>query len=145
MFTSIIVAIDGSDASNKALEMACGLASAFNAELHLIHSPQVETTAVAVGYSVVDLPVTPAQIAEAGKEVMTAAITKATELGTTPAGSTIGADDPADDILNAAKLNDADLIVMGRRGLGSVASLFLGSVSQKVSRGAACSCLTVAE
>lgn len=143
MFTSIIVAVDGSEASQKALDTACGLASTFDAELHLLHSPQVETTSIAVGYSVVDVPVTPEQIAEAGKTVMDAAIARATELGKAPAGHTIGLDDPADDILNAAKLNDADLIVMGRRGLGSVASLFLGSVSQKVSRGAECSCLTV--
>lgn len=143
MFNSIIVAIDGSDASKKALETACGLAKAFDAELHLIHSPQLETTSIAVGYSVVDMPVSQEQIEAAGKEVMESAMARAAELGTPPADHTIGADDPADDILNCAKLNDADLIVMGRRGLGSVASLFLGSVSQMVSRGAECSCLTV--
>lgn len=143
MFTSIIVAIDGSDPSQKALETACGLAKAFNAELHLAHSPQLETTAIAVGYSVVDLPVTPAQIADAGKEVMEAAIAFATErVGTAP-DSTIGSGTPAEDILELIALHDADLVVMGRRGLGSVASLFLGSVSQQVSRSASCSVLTV--
>lgn len=144
MFTSIIVAIDGSDPSQKALETACGLAKAFDAELHLVHSPQVETTAIAVGYSVVDLPVTPAQIADAGKEVLDAAVDHATRLIGKAPDATVGASDPAEDILQAIKLNDADLVVMGRRGLGSVASLFLGSVSQQVSKGATCSCLTVA-
>ena len=144
MFKTIVVAIDGSDAAQKALDTACGLAKAFDAELHLVHSPQIETTAVVVGYPIVDIPITPAQIADAGKAVMEAAVAKAAERGIVPVGTTIGADDPAENILNTAKLNDADLIVMGRRGLGSVASLFLGSVSQKVSRGAACSCLTVA-
>ncbi|UWQ94516.1 universal stress protein [Rhodobacteraceae bacterium M385] len=143
MFTSIVVALDGSEASNKALETACGLAKTFGAAVHLVHSPQLETTAVAVGFSVVDVPVTPEQIMLAGQEVMEASTARATELGTAPASTTIGDTDPADAILDAAKLNDADLIVMGRRGLGSVASLFLGSVSQKVSRGADCSCLTV--
>ncbi|QXT41204.1 universal stress protein [Gymnodinialimonas ceratoperidinii] len=143
MFTSIVVAIDGSDAANNALETACGLAKTFGAELHLIHSPQVETTSVAVGYTVVDLPITPEQIKAAGQAVIDAATTKISEAGLTVSSTTIGDDDPADDVLNTAKLNDADLIVMGRRGLGSVASLFLGSVSQKVSRGAECSCLTV--
>lgn len=144
MFTTIVVAIDGSAPSKKALDVACDLASTYKAELHLVHSPQIETTTVAVGYTVIDVPVTPEHVAEAGKEVMQAAVARATELGVPPAGQTIGMDDPADEILNAAKLNDADLIVMGRRGLGSVASLFLGSVSQRVSRGATCSCLTVA-
>lgn len=143
MFTSIIVAIDGSEASQKALDTACGLAKTYDAELHLIHSPQVETTAIAVGYSVVDIPVTPEQIAEAGKEVMDAAVAHATELVGKAPEATIADGNPAEDILQAIQLHDADLLVMGRRGLGSVASLFLGSVSQQVSRSASCSVLTV--
>ncbi|MBY4892680.1 hypothetical protein A8B78_10225 [Jannaschia sp. EhC01] len=143
MFKSILVAIDGSEASQHALATACNLAKAFDSELHLVHSPQVETTAVAVGYSVVDVPVTPAQIAEAGKTVMEEAVAMATKLGVTPTEETIGSGEPADDILQSATLHDVDLIVMGRRGLGSVASLFLGSVSQKVSRSAVSSVLTV--
>lgn len=143
MFATILVAIDGSDPSNKALEAACAMAKSFDAELYLVHSPQLETTMIAVGYTVVDLPVTPERIAEAGQAVMDAAVARAIELGVTPAGTTIGTGDATDDILDASKLNDVDLIVMGRRGLGSLASLFLGSVSQKVAHGATCSLLTV--
>lgn len=143
LFKSILVAIDGSEASNTALDTACHLAKAYGAELHLVHSPQVETMSVAVGYSVVDVPVTPERISEAGKAVVSAAETRATILGVMPHETTVAGGEPADDILQSAKLNDADLIVMGRRGLGSIASLFLGSVSQKVSHGAECSVLTV--
>ncbi|WP_224815382.1 universal stress protein [Hasllibacter sp. MH4015] len=143
MFTSILVAIDGSEPSRHALKTACGLAKAFGAELHLLHAPQIETMAIAVGAAVVDVPVTPERIAEAGKGVMEDAVKRATEEGITVASDTIGSGDAVDNILDTAKLNSADLIVMGRRGLGSVASLFLGSVSQKVSHGAKCSVLTV--
>lgn len=143
MFTTILAAIDGSDPSRKALEAACALARSSHAELHLIHSPQIETTAIAAGFAAVAVPVSPDRIAEAGKAVMDTAIARATELGCAPAGTTIGYGDATDDILATAKLYDADLIVMGRRGLGSLASLFLGSVSQKVSHGATCSVLTV--
>ncbi len=143
MFKTIIAAIDGSDPSAKALEMACDLAKMSGAELHLVHSPQLETTTIAVGYAAVEIPITPEHIREAGQKVMDKAIERATERGVTPSGSTIGTGDATDDILNTAKLHDADLIVMGRRGLGSLASLFLGSVSQKVSHGATCSLLTV--
>ncbi len=143
MFSTILVALDGSDTANKALDTACAMAKAFNAELHLVHSPQIETTMIAVGYAVVDIPVSPEVIAEAGKAVMDAAIARAAEKGCVPSGTTIGTGDATEDILETAKLNDADVIVMGRRGLGSFASLFLGSVSQKVSHGATCSVLTV--
>jgi len=143
MFTSIVVAVDGSEPSENAMQVACGLAKQFGAELHIVHSPQIETTMIAHGYMVVDVPITPERIGEAGKEVVEKAVAAAKEAGVTPTSDTIGRGDPTDDILEVAKLQDADLIVMGRRGLGSVASLFLGSVSLKVSQGAGCSILTV--
>ncbi len=51
--------------------------------------------------------------------------------------------DPASAILAVAKDAGADLIVMGRRGLGDLAGLLLGSVSHKVTHLAECACLTV--
>ncbi len=143
MFKTIIAPVDGSDPSKHALDKACELAKTLGAELHLVHTPQIDTTMVAVGYSVVELPLTAEKIEEAGKAVMEAALAQATEAGVTPASTHVMAGDPTETILRIAKLNDADLIVMGRRGLGSVASLFLGSVSQKVGHGAECSVLTV--
>jgi nucleotide-binding universal stress UspA family protein len=143
MFKTIIAPIDGSDPSKHALIKACELAKTFGAELHLVHTPQIETTVVAVGYSVVELPLTQEKIEAAGAQVMEEAVTSAKEAGITPASTTNMAGDPTETILKIATLNDADLIVMGRRGLGSVASVFLGSVSQKVSHGAQCSVLTV--
>jgi nucleotide-binding universal stress UspA family protein len=51
--------------------------------------------------------------------------------------------DPAKQILSVANEENADIIVMGRRGLGDLAGLLLGSVSHKVSQLAECACLTV--
>ena len=51
--------------------------------------------------------------------------------------------DPAAVILDVADNEKADLIVMGSRGLGALKSLMVGSVSQKVSHLAPCSCITV--
>jgi nucleotide-binding universal stress UspA family protein len=51
--------------------------------------------------------------------------------------------DPATAILRVAQAEAADLIVMGRRGLGDLAGLLLGSVSHKVTHLAAGACLTV--
>jgi nucleotide-binding universal stress UspA family protein len=51
--------------------------------------------------------------------------------------------DPASAILGAAQQETADIIVLGRRGLGDLAGLLLGSVSHKISHLAECACLTV--
>ncbi|MEZ5833971.1 MAG: universal stress protein [Dongiaceae bacterium] len=51
--------------------------------------------------------------------------------------------DPASCILEAARKNHAGFIVMGKRGLGRLAGLLVGSVSQKVSALAECTCITV--
>jgi len=50
---------------------------------------------------------------------------------------------PAERILMAEDHEGADMIVMGSRGLGRVADIFLGSVSQKVSHLSKCTCVTV--
>lgn len=50
---------------------------------------------------------------------------------------------PAEAILKAAKEIDADLIVLGTRGLSDLKGLLLGSVSHKVIQFSPCSCLVV--
>ena len=55
----------------------------------------------------------------------------------------IATGNPADQIIDYSNNNDVDMIVIGRRGLSDMASLFLGSVSHKVTQLAPCACLTL--
>ena len=50
---------------------------------------------------------------------------------------------PAQAIVAPAEAEGADLIMMGRRGLGSTSGLLMGSVSQKVAHLSECACMTV--
>ena len=50
---------------------------------------------------------------------------------------------PANEIINFAKNENIDLIVVGSRGLGKIAKLFLGSVSSRLANHAKCSVLIV--
>jgi len=57
-------------------------------------------------------------------------------------GSILGSN-PSRALINVAKHEDFDLIVVGSRGLGSVASFLLGSVSRQVVSKAHCDVLVV--
>ena len=57
--------------------------------------------------------------------------------------TSIGVGHPAESIVAYAKAEEADLIVMGRRGLGSVSGLLMGSVSHKVAHLSECACMTI--
>lgn len=50
---------------------------------------------------------------------------------------------PAREIVNAAEQINADLIVLGTRGLSEIKGLLLGSVSHRVIQLAPCSCLVI--
>lgn len=143
MFSNILVAVDGSDQSNHALATACDIAQKYQSKLHLVHSPQLETVALAVGSGAFSVEPSPEKINEAGKKVIDAAVEQAQRQGCSTESTIIGNAYPADEILESAKKVDADLIVMGRRGLGGIASLLLGSISGKVSQESPCACLTV--
>jgi nucleotide-binding universal stress UspA family protein len=52
-------------------------------------------------------------------------------------------DNPADEIVQYARSEDIDLIVMGTHGRMGIAHLLLGSVAEHVVRAAACPVLTM--
>jgi nucleotide-binding universal stress UspA family protein len=79
---------------------------------------------------------------EVGTKILDEAVAIAKEHGCT-AQTDLHIGDPVRQVLKVVKDNNADLIVTGRRGLGSIASLFLGSTSQRIQHHADCACLTV--
>lgn len=143
MFTNIVVAVDGSDHAKNAIRVACDIAKHYDSKVHLVHTPQVDTFAIAVGASAVAMKASLDQIKDAGKTVMADAVTLSTDGGCPPASATIGNGDPALEVLTALKNTSADLVVCGRRGLGNVSALVLGSTSAKIAHDADCAVLTV--
>jgi nucleotide-binding universal stress UspA family protein len=78
-----------------------------------------------------------------GERLMEDAKTRARQQAVPSVRTVLREGDPAAGILNLAREEKADIIVMGRRGLGDLAGLLLGSVSHKVTHLADCACLTV--
>jgi nucleotide-binding universal stress UspA family protein len=143
MFTKILVAADGSDHAFAALRAGCDLAQKYDASLHVVHVPEMAVNAIAVGAAFVEIPTSDEDILETGKPVADKVRKDAETFGVSSASVDILRGDPAETMLAYAAKNDIDLIVSGRRGLGRLTGLLLGSVSQKLAAHAPCPVLTV--
>jgi nucleotide-binding universal stress UspA family protein len=78
-----------------------------------------------------------------GEQIINNAAKSAQKAGVKNITTEIVSGDYANNILEVAKKADADIIVMGRRGLSNLKGFVTGSVSHKVSQRAECSVLTV--
>jgi len=143
MFRNITIGIDGSEHSWRALSIACDLARRYEARLHIVHVPDVPPSAMAIGVGAVDIPVDMEQIMASGHAIMADAATRARADGIEPASQIVRTGAASAEIILTAETTGSDLIVTGRRGVGSVAGLLLGSTSQQIAHDAPCACLTV--
>jgi nucleotide-binding universal stress UspA family protein len=133
MFRRIVVAVDGSEGSWRALELAGQLARG-DATVTVVHaydpvpawlgSPNFQEHATR-------------QLAW-GEELMGTAEQKLRDLGVSVIETSLLEGPPASAILSAAEARKADLIVMGTRGLTPLKGLLLGSVSERVIGAALC-------
>jgi len=146
---SVIVGMDGSEDSFQALRFLLSLPLARQTKLRLlsvvepIHYPTSAPGALR-GHLVRMLKEIESErrgqlenVLEKAAAELEGSITRVTR--STPTGN------PADVIVAAATAHDADLVVVGARGLGGVTRLLLGSVSEKVLRYARCPVLIVKE
>ena len=147
MFSKIVVGIDGSEMSENALRLACSLAEKYDSELHLVHTPQPHTVAFAMGavagYHAATTMPDVEEVREAAEKILNTGKEIAAETGQTITETYSDSGDPADEIVACANEVGADLIVTGRRGLGTVGSLVLGSTSQRINHLATCACMSV--
>ena len=147
MFSKIVVGLDGSDTSLNALRLACDLADKYASELHLVHTPQPQTVAFALGavagyHGATTMP-SPSEVTAAGSRVLDAGAAIAAECGHADVETHLELGDAAEVITGYANYCGADLIVTGRRGLGALGALVQGSTTQRVNHLAECACLSV--
>lgn len=130
MYSKILVAYDGSDLGKKALDFAVQMASVKeSAEVVVVHVSNIPIYT----YEVMGSNDLIEAINQYGQELLDEAVSNISE-GMNPdrIHALLLTGRPANEILNIAKEQKANLIVMGNRGLGGLKEFFLGSVSYEV-------------
>jgi nucleotide-binding universal stress UspA family protein len=138
MFNTILVAVDGSEHGLKAAQIAGDVARSMSADLWVVvaydpipsymgepYMQEAVTARLSFSYRVLE------QAAAAIGEIPCQLKQEVLE------------GPPAEAILAVADTRSVDLIVMGTRGLGLLASIVIGSQSQKVIANAKCPVLLV--
>lgn len=127
--SKILVAVDGSESAEKALEYAAQLAKKHKAKVTLLNVGESKL----FGFK-------PEVAREVGEHILSDAAAKVKGL---KLNTQLEFGNPAETLIEVAEKGNYDLIVVGSRGLSSVKRFFLGSVSDDVSHHAKCSVLIV--
>jgi nucleotide-binding universal stress UspA family protein len=136
MYSRILVAIDGSDTSNRALKEAIQIAKSEHSTLKLFHVVDLTGAYTAVGapYAVEYRTA----LEQAGHKVVADCSTTVREAGIGFEAASAVLELPGQHIAEAieqeAKRWPADLIVIGTHGRRGVSRWFLGSVAEGVTR-----------
>lgn len=153
MYAKILVAIDGSEHSNKILNHAIELAKKFGSEITLIHVysvvvPTVPATS-SFGPPTLDTPAAAAVAAKMtdnsknlGHKILNEAERIVVDYGITVA-KVLKEGDAVKEIVAEAESGGYDLIVLGHRGMSKLSELLLGAVSEGVGHKAPCPVLIV--
>lgn len=143
MFSRILVGLDGSEYSLKALEFAIDLAKKYGSPLILVHVVMRQIYAINPPEAGILAGTAIVRELEAEGKTILAKGEETVEARGVPVEVRLKQGVPAEELLRAAADEKADLIVLGSRGLSQVKAFLLGSVSDKVSHHAKCPTLIV--
>ncbi|MGH2348149.1 MAG: universal stress protein [bacterium] len=149
MFTHIVLGVDGSEASEKAVGMAAELASKLGSEVTVVHAvadPMMIMPPVAPTEAMMTPPLLAEEALEdlekAGREILARTSERLKNAGVA-CSTRLERGYAGNQVVQIARSSGADLIILGSRGHGKLEELLLGSVSDAVVREAPCSVLIV--
>lgn len=138
MFKSIVWATDGSENAEKAYPVVKQLAQEGNAEVTIVHAVERVEGGGAIGPPRrVDEAQVQAELERRAQELSSDGVRASLEIK-----GEVGVR-PAHAVAEVAQQKNADLIVAGTRGLGTLAGLLLGSETQRLLHIAPCPVLVV--
>jgi nucleotide-binding universal stress UspA family protein len=136
-FKKILVPLDGSKYSEKALQRACEVANAFDSKLILLYV--VEKS---LPINILDRKVYLEILRKFGNKTLEKANNVLSKKGIT-AKTFLKEGNIVNEIKKVAKKENCDLIIVGNKGFGSVTRFLLGSVSNKLAQSSSCSLLII--
>ncbi|HLK57323.1 MAG TPA: universal stress protein [Chthonomonadaceae bacterium] len=146
MFQKILICADGSDQALNAVRTAAEIAQKFGSEIFVVNVFSPSTVPVPFVGVPEAMVMAEADMAEYARQVQTAVEKSVAEILTAanvPYQTIREIGHPIDRIVAAAEREEADLIIMGSRGMGGWKSYLLGSVSDGVLHHAHCPVLIV--
>lgn len=129
----VVVGVDGSPTSQRALEWAVGEARARHAHLEVVHSWHPLYTGA---YPYAPVPIDPAPYEAAAAEVITDMVSAVDTEGVQKVVTTVACGGAAADLVDAAE--NAQLVVVGTKGVGGFRGMLMGSVCHSVAHHAPC-------
>jgi nucleotide-binding universal stress UspA family protein len=138
LFQKILVAIDGSPASEKALAAAVDLATHYRVELTALSVVELPAMAGVVGEIEGLRETAEGHFAEIGQAAVEYARSRGVALR-----SVVVRGHPADAIVRYAESECVHLVVLGQHGHSRIARFFLGSTTDRVSEHAPCTVMIV--
>ena len=139
MFYRILLAVDGSEHAEHAAKVAAEMARSMNSsELRIV----VAYDPIPLYFGEPNMQIAIDSRLDEAQEILQKAV-KLVGDSNTELHTELIEGDPAEAVIEVAKIRKSDVIVMGSRGLGRLAGLVLGSTSQKVVSHAPCPVLIV--
>ncbi|MCK4498514.1 universal stress protein [Candidatus Bathyarchaeota archaeon] len=150
LFNRILVPLDGSEHSLRALEIAAEIAKNFDSQLTLIHvysrTPVVNVSPFLMKDSIALAQETAATVVEAKRKTGSEILAEGEKRGDAKGIQTeklLREGHTIEEILKTVKTGEFSLIVMGARGLSRIREILLGSVSDGATRHAPCPVLVI--
>lgn len=137
---TILVAVDGSEYSYKAVHYACLIGPAVGAEILLLHVVPMLPSATPYHDTVSGQPFLALQ--QVGEDILARAKGLASSDGCQVI-DLLSHGDPASRIIEVAEEKKVDMIIVGSRGVSGIRRLFVGTTSDKVAKSAPCPVLIV--
>lgn len=141
-FTKILVPVDFSSHSQSAIRAAADLSKRYDASVTLVHVYQPVALTLPDGY-VLYTPSQMADLLSAFDKQLKASKKEAEAAGALRVETSLLQGVIASEILEFAKQQGSDLIVMGTHGRTGIRHVVMGSVAERVLRMAHCPVLTV--